>query len=78
MPNLLLKLATNMKYLMLNICLLVLVQVNLDEPTSIQPDPNSLAHDFSGIDQIFQYVVVHCSQRATEMMEHLSVEIMKR
>ena len=49
---------------MFNICLLRLVQVDLDESRAVQLDTNTLANDLSWKDQIVQRGLVHSSERA--------------
>jgi hypothetical protein len=51
-------------HLVFNVGLLVLVQVNLEEPGSVQPDPDPLAHDFGGVDEVVEDGVVHGDERA--------------
>ena len=47
---------------MFNGGLLALVQVNFEEPGTVQTDPGSLSDDFSWVNKIVQYGVVHGSQ----------------
>ena len=50
--------------LVLNVCLLSLVQVDLDQPRAVELDSNSLANDFWWETQVLQHGIVYRCQRA--------------
>ncbi len=49
---------------MLDVGLLVLVEVHLEQPGSVQSDPDPLANNLGRIDQVVQDGVVHGHQGA--------------
>lgn len=56
--------------LVLDVCLLSLVEVDLDEPRAIQLDADSLADNFRREAEVFQDRIVHCRQRPTIKINH--------
>ena len=49
---------------MLDVGLLVLVQMDLEEPGAVEPDAHPLAHDLGGVDEVVEDGVVHGHQGA--------------
>lgn len=54
-------------YLVFNIVLLCFVQMDLYKPAAVQFHTDSLAHDFTGEDQVLKNGIVHCSKCTAEM-----------
>ena len=54
-----------MSYLVFNVGLLILVQVDLEKSATVQSDADSLADDFGRVDQVVKDGVVDCGQRTT-------------
>ena len=51
-------------YLVLNVGLLVFVEMNLEESGSVELDPDTLANDLGGVDEVIEDRVVNGDQGA--------------
>jgi hypothetical protein len=51
-------------YLVLNVGLLVFVEMNLEESRSVELDPDTLANDLGGVDEVIEDRVVNGDQGA--------------
>ncbi len=51
-------------HLVFDVGLLVLVEVDLEEPGTVEPDADALAHDLGGVDEVVEDAVVHGHQGA--------------
>ena len=57
--------------LVLNVCLLGLVQVHLEQAGSVQLNPDPLTHDLGRVDQVVQDRVVHRLHDNTKGVEKI-------
>lgn len=63
------KLTTKLIYLVFYSCLLVFVQVHLNQARGIQLDADALSNNFCGETQVVQYRVMHSSEGTAEIVE---------
>ena len=59
-----LKVCAKEAHLVLDVGLLVFVEMNLEESGAVQPDPDALANDLGGVDQVVEDCVVNGNQGA--------------
>jgi len=60
----------NFSHLVFNICLLGLVEMNLDQPCAVELDADSLADDFRRKAQVLEDRIVHRGQSAAKNRSH--------
>ncbi len=60
---------------MFDIGLLVLVEMNLEEPGAIETDPDALANNLGRVDEVIENGIVHSNQSAGPEMVKIKILI---